>query len=136
MARIHAKSAGLLVDEFDFSGVSNSMTLNFAEAPADVTAFADGDMTYVQGKPTLNFDVNGLWSTSSPDYDGEMFTDLTATARRVGIYPGGLTQGNVGYEGPTLISASPRVSTVGDSIACNVTWQGASAPFRLSLIHI
>ena len=51
MARISAKSAGLLVDEFDFSGVSNSMTLNFAEAPVDVTTFADTDMTYIQGKP-------------------------------------------------------------------------------------
>ena len=134
MARISAKAAGLLVDEFDFSGVSNSMTLNFAEAPVDVTAFADTDMTYLQGKPGFTFDINGLWSTASPNYDGEMFTDLTATARRVGIYPGGLDQGNVGYEGATLISASPRVSTVGDSIACNVTWQGASAPFRSQII--
>ena len=135
MARISAKSAGLLVDEFDFSGVSNSMDLNFTEAPADVTAFADTDMTYIQGKPTFTFNVNGLWSTASPNYDGEMFTDLTATARRVGIYPGGLDEGTVGYEGATLISASPRVSTVGDAIACNVTWQGASAPFRSRIIE-
>ena len=135
MARVHAKGAGLLVDEFDFSGVSNSMTLNFAETPADVTAFADTDMTYVQGKPTFTFDVNGLWSTASPNYDGEMFIDLTATSRRVGIYPGGLTDGNVGYEGPTLISASPRISTVGDVIACNVTWQGAAAPVRSTLLR-
>ena len=135
MARISAKSAGLLVDEFDFSGVSNSMDLNFSETPAEVTAFADTDLTFIQGKPTFTFDVNGLWSTSSPAYDGEMFTDLTATARRVGIYPGGLTEGNVGYEGATLISASPRVSTIGDAIACNVTWQGASAPFRSRIIE-
>ena len=134
MARIHAKSAGLLLDEFDFSGVSNSMTLNFTESPTDVTAFADTDMTYVQGKPGFTFDVNGLWSTASPNYDGEMFTDLTATARRVGIYPGGLDAGNFGYEGPTVISASPRLSTVGDVIACNVTWQGVSAPVRSRII--
>ena len=135
MARISAKSAALLVDEFDFSGVSNSMTLNFTEAPADVTAFADTDMTYIQGKPTFTFDVSGLWSTASPNYDGEMFTDLTATNRRVGIYPGGLSDGNVGYEGATNISASPRVSTIGDAIACNVTWQGASAPVRSTLLR-
>ena len=135
MARISAKSAGLLVDEFDFSGVSNAMTLNFTETPADVTAFADTDMTFIQGKPGFTFDVNGLWSTSSPAYEGEMFTDLTATARRVGIYPGGLAEGTVGYEGATLISASPRISTVGDAIACNVTWQGASAPFRSRIIE-
>ena len=135
MARISAKSAGLLVDEFDFSGVSNSMNLDFAEAPADVTAFADADLTYIQGKPTFTFNVNGLWSTASPNYDGEMFTDLTATNRRVGIYPGGLSDGVFGYEGATNISASPRVSTIGDAIACNVTWQGASAPFRSTILR-
>ena len=130
MARISAKSAGLLVDEFDFSGVSNSMDLSFTEAPVDVTAFADTDMTYIQGKPNFSFDVSGLWSTASPNYDGEMFTDLTATNRRVGIYPGGLSDGVFGYEGATNISASPRVSTVGD-----VTWQGASAPFRSTILR-
>ena len=135
MARISAKSAGLLVDEFDCSGVSNSMDLSFAESPADVTAFADTDMTYIQGKPTFTFNVNGLWSTASPNYDGEMFTDLTATNRRVGIYPGGLSDGTFGYEGATNISASPRVSTIGDAIACNVTWQGASAPFRSTILR-
>ena len=135
MARISAKSAGLLVDEFDFSGVSNSMDLSFAESPADVTAFADTDMTYIQGKPTFTFNVNGLWSTASPNYDGEMFTDLTATNRRVGIYPGGLSAGTFREEGATNISASPRVSTIGDAIACNVTWQGASAPFRSTILR-
>ena len=135
MARITAKSAGLLVDEFDFSGVSNSMDLTFAETPAEVTAFADTDLTYIQGKPTFNFNVNGLWSTASPNYDGEMFTDLTASARRVGIYPSGISDGNFGYEGATLISASPRVSTIGDSIACNVTWQGADAGFRSTMLR-
>ena len=107
MARISAKSAALLVDEFDFSGVSNAIDLSFATPATEVTAFADTDATFVQGKPGFTFDVNGLWSTASPNYDGEMFTDLTATARNVGIYPGGLTDGNVGYEGNTLISASP-----------------------------
>ena len=135
MARITAKSAGLLVDEFDFSGISNSMDLAFSEDPADVTAFADSEATFIQGKPTFNFTVNGLWSTSSPDYDGEMFTDLTASSRRVGIYPGGLDEGNVGYEGATMITASPRVATIGDAIACNVTWQGESAPFRSRIIE-
>lgn len=135
MARLSAKSAALLVDEFDFSGVSNSMDLSFAEAPAEVTAFADTDTTWIQGKPGFTFTVNGLWSTSSPDYDGEMFTDLTATTRRVGIYPGGLSDGIVGYEGATIISSSPRVSTTGDVAAVNVVWQGESAPARTTLLR-
>ena len=135
MARISAKAAGLLVDEFDFSGISNSIDMSFTESPADVTAFADTDTTFIQGKPTFTFDVNGLWSTASPNYDGEMFTDLTATNRRVGIYPGGLSDGVFGYEGATNITASPRVSTIGDAIACNVSWQGASPPFRSTILR-
>ena len=58
MARITAKSAALLVDEFDVSGVSNSMDPTFSEDPAECTAFADSDLTYVQGKPTFTFNVN------------------------------------------------------------------------------
>ena len=135
MARILSKGAALLVDEFDFSGITYSLDLSFTAGPAEVTAFADTDTTFVQGKPGFTFDVNGLWSTSSPDYDGEMFTDLTATARRVGIYAGGLADGSVGYEGATLISSSPRVSTTGDVAAVNVTWQGASAPFRSTILR-
>ena len=135
MARISAKAAGLLVDEFDFSGISNSIDMSFTESPADVTAFADTDTTFIQGKPTFTFDVNGLWSTASTNYDVEMFTDLTATNRRVGIYPGGLSDGVFGYEGATNITASPRVSTIGDAIACNVSWQGASPPFRSTILR-
>ena len=135
MARTTGKAAGLLVDEFDFSGISNNCTMSFVSTPAEVTAFADTDVTYVQGKPGFTFDVNGLWSTSSPNYDGEMFTDLTAANRNVGIYPGGLSDGNVGYEGYTNISASPRVSSIGDAIACNVTWQGSTNAWRSSILR-
>ena len=64
-----------------------------------------------------------------------MFTDLTAANRNVGIYPGGLSDGNVGYEGYTNISASPRVSSIGDAIACNVTWQGSTNAWRSSILR-
>ena len=59
MARTTGKAAGLLVDEFDFSGISNNCTMSFVSTPAEVTAFADTDVTYVQGKPGFTFDVTG-----------------------------------------------------------------------------
>ena len=71
MARITAKSAAVPVDEFDFSGVSNSMDLSFTEPPAEVTAFAATDATFIQGKPGFSFTVNGLWSTRSPTMTGK-----------------------------------------------------------------
>lgn len=134
MARITGKAVLHMVDEFDFSGVSNSAVLDFSESPADVTAFLDTDATFVEGKATFRFNIQGLFSTASPNYDGEMFTDLTTTQRRVGVFHGS-TEGNAGYEGRTNISASPRVSATPAAIALNVEWVGDEAPARGQLIY-
>ena len=85
MARIHAKDAVLLVDEFDFSDMIMSTDLNVDNSVGEVTAFADTDATFVEGRTSWTMDVNGLWSTSSPNYDGEMFTDLTAADRLLSL---------------------------------------------------
>lgn len=130
MARIHAKSVAHYVDEFDFSGVSNSAALAFNSDAADVTAFADTDMTYVQGKTGFTWDISGMFSTASPNFDGEMFIDLTSASRRVGIYPGGDADGTFGYEGKTLITASPRLATVGGAALMNVSWRGEEPVVR------
>lgn len=136
MARIHAKAVAHYVDEFDFSGVSNSAVLEFSEAPAPVTAFADTDATYVEGKGAFKWTINGLWSAASPNYDGETFTDLTATQRRVGVYPGGNTAGVFGYEGRTNITERPIVSETASGIALNVTWLGDRAVVRGALLLV
>ena len=135
MARIHGKSVAHFVDEFDLSGVSNSADLEFSEPPGEVTAFADVDATFVEGKATFRFNINGRFSTASPNYDGEMFIDLTSAQRRVGIYPGGDTEGEFGYEGRTNITASPRVSETPSAIALHVEWIGDQAVARTALIY-
>ncbi len=126
MSRIHAKAAQLYVDEFDFSGVSNAVDIDVTGNVGEVTAFADTDATYVEGKPGATVQVNGFFSTASPNYDGEMFTDLTAASRRLGVYPDGATSGEEGYEFITDITASPRIATTGGAALVNVTWQSTS----------
>ncbi len=130
MARITGKAAAVLVDEFDFSGVSNAVEIAMTGAPGEVTAFADVDATFVEGKPSFNFNVQGLYSNASPDYDGEMFIDLTALSRRVGIYPGGDAVGTFGYEGRTNITEDTIPVEIGGAIALNVNWRGDQAPAR------
>ncbi len=71
MARLSAKSAGLLLDEFDFSGVSNGVDLTVSAPAAEATAFADTAGVFIQGKAGFTATVNGLWSTASPNYDGD-----------------------------------------------------------------
>lgn len=134
MARIHAKSVLHLVDEFDFSGVSNQATLDFPNNISDVTSFADTDQTYTEGKSSFSFNIQGLLDASG--YDAEMFTDLTATARQVGVYPGGGTAGNYGYEGSTIISEQARSTEISTAIALNVTWKGVAPAVRAVLLGV
>ena len=136
MTRIHAKAVAHYVDEFDFSGVSNNAQLDFSETPADATAFADTDAVFLEGKATFRFNIQGLFSTASPNYDSEMFTDLTATQRRVGVYPGGATVGNFGYEGRTNVTEQPRVSETSSAIALNVTWIGDQPVVRGAVLFV
>jgi len=135
MVRITAKSVAHFVDEFDLSGVSNNAQLDFSETPGEVTAFADTHATFVEGKATFQFNIQGLFSTSSPNYDGETFIDLTSSQRRVGVYPGGDTEGNFGYEGRTNITERPIVSETAAAIGLNVTWLGDQAVVRAALIY-
>ena len=135
-ARLSAKSVAHLVDEFNFSGFSNQATLEFSNNMQDVTAFADTDETFVEGKPGFTFNVQGLLDLIAGGYDAEMFLDLTVAARKVGIYPGGLADGNFGYEGDTLITESPRVAEVGGAAALNVTWRGNTPAVRSVMLDV
>lgn len=130
MGRISGKSCAVLVDEFDFSGVSNSVEIVRTGALGEVTAFADADATFVEGNQGFTVDVQGLHSTSSPNYDGEMFIDLTAFQRRLGIYSGGDAVGIFGYEFRTNVSEDTIPTDLGGAIALNVSWIGDEAPAR------
>lgn len=136
MARVHAKAVTHLVDEFDFSGVSNSADLDYETDVPPVTAFADVHATYVEGKQMFTFDFGGMFSTASPNYDGEMFTDLTSTQRRVGVIIGGSTVGNTSYEGRTNVTEQARVSETTAAIALNVSWRGDQAVARGALVYV
>jgi hypothetical protein len=135
MARIHPKDSDVYVDEFDFGGVVNSAKISVDVPPGDVTSFSDVHKTYVEGKPGFTIDLNGLWSSSSPAYDAEMFIDLTSEERNVGIYPNQSTAGQFGYEGKTNISKDAIPTPVGAVIALNVTWRGDRPLIRSQLLH-
>lgn len=121
--RWHAAGSAVYVDEFDFAGVTNDIQLNITNPTPDVTAFADVDMTYVEGKPTFTITLNGFYSLSAPDYDGEMFIDLTAENRQVGIYKDNVA-GQSGWEARTDLSADAIPTQISQAILLNVTWQG------------
>lgn len=135
MSRIHAKAASILVDEFDFSGISNSVDIDLDNAIADVTAFADAADTFVEGvKANSQITVGGFISFTSPAYEGEMFTDLTAESRRVGIYPPGVADGNFGFEATTIVGGQERTSNLNQAAALNVTWRSTAPLIRTTVL--
>jgi len=135
MPRVHGKDAALFVDEFDFSAVLMNLRVSIERSNGEVTAFADGDATFVGGKAGWKIGANGLWSAASPNYDGEMFTDLTALQRLVGVWPVGAAATSRGFEGRSNISASPRKSDVGGPITLDVEWRGTDPLVRAHSLY-
>ena len=75
------------------------------------------------------------WSWRA-NYDGEMFTDLTAAARQIGIYPPGDVAGLFGWEGQSVIGKDGIVAPMGAVIALDVTWRGEEPLVRSQVLHI
>jgi hypothetical protein len=133
MARVHAKDTDIFVDEFQFDDVINSVSIDVTTNNADVTAFADGDSTFVEGSPGFTFDYSGLWDGTS-GYDAEMFVDLTTVDRRVGVYPRGATDGEFGFEGQTIPGAQARTGGFSQVVALNVAWKGTEPIIRSQVL--
>ena len=132
--RIHAKAATIYKDEIDYSGVSNGVVIDIDNPPAEVTAFADVDATFVEGKAVFKINLNALFDAVASGFDAEMFSDLTSENRRVGVYPEGRTVGTPGYEGRTDISQAPRTAEKAGAILLNVTWQGDTPLARARIL--
>ena len=123
------------MDEFDFSGVSNICDIDISNQLADITAFADTDMTYLEGKQGFVVSIGGLLDPVAGGYDAEMFTDLTTVDRRLGIFDDDLS-GKFGYEGTTNPSEQARASETGNAIVLNVTWKGDDTIYRAVLLEV
>ena len=134
MPRIHAKAADIFVDEFDYSGFSNAVDIAVDNNLAEVTAFADTDQTFLEGKAGFSITVNGFYSRT--DYDAEMWADLTAAARQVGIYPPGVSDGDKGYEGQSIVTGQPRVADKGAAVTLNVGWKGDTPLVRTIVLDV
>ena len=125
MGRTFAGSSDIYIDEFDFSGVINAVTIDIDNPIADITAFEDTDQTFVEGKPSFTITLNGLYSTASPNYDGEMFTDLTSSDRLITISPSiAAATGGIAYFGQGDITSMPITSDIAAAVLLNITWNG------------
>jgi len=130
MSRLHGKATGVYLDERDYTGITNAVTLTVDISNAEVTAFEDVAVVYVEGKAGVAATINGFYSLSNPNYDGQSFTDLV-TAQQVGIYPGGAADGSHGYEFEGYVDGQPRSSASGNAVALNANFKGDDPLTRL-----
>lgn len=136
MARISSKDADVIVDELDFSAVLSSVVATVDVPMADGTAFLDADKVWIPGAPGFTIDWQGFSSTASPNFDGDMFSNLTTLARQVGVYHEGFkTVGNLGFEGKTNAARQGRTSGITESVGLNVGWTGDSTLVRAQVNH-
>lgn len=124
MARFHAQSVAFYVDEFDFSGESNTCNIAVDQNLAEVTCFADLDATFVEGKASFTINVQSMMDLAANAYDAEMFIDLTSEGRRVGIFPPDAISGNYGYEGDCNITSQARTAEIAGALLLNVDLRG------------
>lgn len=122
MARTHAKGCDIFVDQYDFSGISNSVDISIANGVADVTAFSDASLTYVEGKPKTSITLNALYQTTE---DAAMFADLgSATDNYLSISPIAMAEGGIVWVTKAQCTADVIPAPVGDAVALNTTWVG------------
>ena len=122
MARVHSKGCDILVDQYDFSGISNSVDISIANGTADVTAFSDVALTYVEGKPKTSITVNGLYQLVE---DAAMFADLgSVTDNYLSISPIAMADGGIVWMTKAHCTADVIPAPVGDAVALNTTWVG------------
>jgi len=125
--RIHGKDTELYIDQHDFSGIALNATVTSNREVADVTAFADTDMTYVFGKMGGNIDITGLWSAASPAWDSFLFNDLGTDDVNVSVWPEGAGAGKRGWAAECSGTSHPFTANTGDFISADVNYQAESA---------
>jgi len=125
VSRQHAKACDVIVDEFDFSGISNSVDIEISNGLTPCTAFSDGAETFLEGKAKTNITLNALYQTTE---DAEMFADLgLASDNLLAISPAAMADGGLVWTTQAHLTADTIPSPVGDAIALNCTWGGSNA---------
>ncbi|MAH50254.1 hypothetical protein CMI37_30820 [Candidatus Pacearchaeota archaeon] len=122
MARTHAKGTDILIDEFSFTGISNSVGIDIANGNAEVTAFADTAATYAEGKPATNITVNAVYQVAE---DAALFAVLgEATDNYLSISPAAMADGGIVWITKAHLTGDTIPTPFDSAVTLNATWAG------------
>lgn len=130
MAVSHGKNAAVWLNAFDFSGYATSATLSIDIDTVDVTTFADGAHTFVEGDYGFTFDIETLFDTTDAGWDDTSFAACVTNGglQYVLFAPTGLTQGTEPvYELVCRWTSRPLVVSVGDAVRISGSMVGSGS---------
>lgn len=126
MARIHAQSTRVYLDQYNLSGRVNKVELTMEQDMPEVTCFEDVGKSFVVGRPGWEADYEGFADYTAAEIDSIIAASLTGT-HNVGIYMGGA--GAVGYEGIGILKMDRRESDNADAAKMKFKLVGAEGTF-------
>jgi len=132
MARVSGATSKVYVDEFDFSGYTNSINLAFTNNLPEVTCFSDTALEFVEGLPSATATINGFFDTTDNGYDEQMFVNIGDGAKHyLGLFPGSdASHGDIGYELQAQVSSQPRPTEVAGAVLLNCDWTSEGGIYR------
>jgi|TARA_Y100000310_G_scaffold317685_1_gene370836 hypothetical protein len=132
MARVSSDTSKVYIDEFDFSGYTNSINLAITNNLPEVTCFGDSGPEFVEGLPSATATINGFFDTTDDGYDEQMWANIgDNTKHYLGLFPGSdASHGDIGYELQAQISGQPRPHEVAGAVLLNCDWTSEGGIYR------
>jgi cytolysin (calcineurin-like family phosphatase) len=132
MARIAGKDLDLSYNSVAIEDELNQVDLNIDVDVIEVTAFADGAKTYVEGKYGWNVSVQGAWDPAASQGDATIFGQIGSGAAPIIDTPGGGTESssNPDYTGSAFVRRYQVSAGVATAVTYSAEFQGSAALTR------
>ena len=136
MARVAGAGSRVYVDEYNFSGRTNSMKAAIDINLPEVTSFSDDASEFVEGLPSSKATLNGFFDPSDENYDDQMWALIgDGVDHCLGLYPGNdASYGDTGYEIQGQTGTQDRPIEVAGAILLNCDWTGSGAAVRSTVL--
>lgn len=137
MSRGAAAKSKIYVDEYDWSGLTNSIGIDIDVNLPDTTTFGDAAETAVEGKYGSKCEQNGFFDGASAGFDEKMAACIgdAGGSHELGVYLGNLaTHGSRGYEFSAHPSKQPRKADVRGAVLLNISWVADGAIVRSTVL--
>ncbi len=136
MARTSSSQSKIYVDQYDYSGLINTVEQTMDVDLQEVTAPDDAGITFVEGKYKGQLVINGFFDPSDDAYDEIMWSALGSGADHyLGWYPGqDASYADIGFEHICRVKGEPRNSSIAGAILLHVTWEGTEPVVRATVL--